>query len=46
MASSMVGALIVSTPQDVALMDVRRGVQMFNKVDVPVKYSLGILFLT
>lgn len=30
------GALIVSTPQDVALMDVRRGVNMFSKVQVPV----------
>ncbi|GMN31885.1 hypothetical protein TIFTF001_041659 [Ficus carica] len=30
------GALIVSTPQDVALMDVRRGVNMFSKVEVPI----------
>ncbi|KAF7842266.1 iron-sulfur protein NUBPL [Senna tora] len=30
------GAVIVSTPQDVALMDARRGVNMFNKVDVPI----------
>ena len=30
------GALIVSTPQDVALMDARRGVKMFSKVSVPV----------
>ncbi|XP_058746380.1 iron-sulfur protein required for NADH dehydrogenase, mitochondrial-like isoform X2 [Vicia villosa] len=34
------GALIVSTPQDVALMDARRGVQMFNKVDIPI---LGVI---
>ncbi|KAK4748118.1 hypothetical protein SAY87_014704 [Trapa incisa] len=34
------GALIVSTPQDVALIDVRRGVRMFSKVDVPI---LGIV---
>ncbi|XP_059665082.1 iron-sulfur protein required for NADH dehydrogenase, mitochondrial isoform X2 [Cornus florida] len=34
------GALIVSTPQDVALMDVRRGVNMFSKVEVPI---LGIV---
>lgn len=34
------GALIVSTPQDVALADARRGVKMFNKVDVPI---LGIV---
>ncbi|KAI4349427.1 hypothetical protein L6164_010017 [Bauhinia variegata] len=34
------GAVIVSTPQDVALMDARRGIKMFNKVDVPI---LGIV---
>ncbi len=30
------GAVIVSTPQDIALMDARRGLKMFEKVDVPV----------
>ncbi|KAJ8899415.1 hypothetical protein K2173_018389 [Erythroxylum novogranatense] len=30
------GAVIVSTPQDIALMDARRGVQMFSKVEVPI----------
>ncbi|CAH9142783.1 unnamed protein product [Cuscuta epithymum] len=34
------GGLIVSTPQDVALMDARRGVKMFSKVNVPI---IGIL---
>ncbi|CAL9023614.1 unnamed protein product [Prunus brigantina] len=34
------GALIVSTPQDVALMDARRGINMFSKVEVPI---LGIV---
>ncbi|XP_031094836.1 iron-sulfur protein NUBPL isoform X1 [Ipomoea triloba] len=34
------GGLIVSTPQDVALMDARRGAKMFSKVNVPI---LGIL---
>ncbi|KAG5514545.1 hypothetical protein RHGRI_035821 [Rhododendron griersonianum] len=34
------GALIVSTPQDIALMDARRGVNMFSKVHVPI---LGVL---
>lgn len=34
------GAVIVSTPQDLALIDARRGLAMFNKVDVPV---LGIV---
>lgn len=30
------GAIIVSTPQDIALMDARRGVNMFQKVHVPI----------
>jgi len=30
------GAVIVSTPQDIALADARRGLNMFRKVDVPV----------
>ncbi len=30
------GALIVSTPQDVALIDARKGLAMFRKVNVPV----------
>lgn len=30
------GAVIVSTPQDVALLDARRGAEMFRKVSVPV----------
>ncbi|GAV87728.1 ParA domain-containing protein/AAA_31 domain-containing protein [Cephalotus follicularis] len=34
------GALIVSTPQDVALMDARKGIKMFSKVEVPI---LGLL---
>ncbi len=34
------GAVIVSTPQDIALLDARRGLAMFQKVDVPV---LGIV---
>jgi len=32
----MAGAVIVSTPQDIALLDVRRGMTMFEKVGVPV----------
>ena len=34
------GAVIVSTPQDLALIDARKGLNMFRKVDVPV---LGII---
>ena len=30
------GAVIVSTPQDIALIDARRAVRMFEKVDIPV----------
>ncbi|KAF8841471.1 P-loop containing nucleoside triphosphate hydrolase protein [Paxillus ammoniavirescens] len=30
------GAVIVSTPQDVALADVRRGIAMFRKISVPI----------
>uniref|UniRef100_A0A8C5QMI5 Iron-sulfur cluster transfer protein NUBPL n=1 Tax=Leptobrachium leishanense TaxID=445787 RepID=A0A8C5QMI5_9ANUR len=30
------GAVIVSTPQDIALLDARRGAEMFQKVSVPV----------
>jgi ATP-binding protein involved in chromosome partitioning len=36
----LAGAVIVSTPQDLALIDARRGVAMFAKVDVPV---LGVV---
>jgi len=30
------GAVIVSTPQDIALIDARKGVTMFNKTQVPI----------
>ena len=36
----LTGAVIVSTPQDIALLDARKGLNMFRKVDVPV---LGIV---
>jgi ATP-binding protein involved in chromosome partitioning len=36
----LAGAVIVSTPQDIALLDARKGLHMFRKVDVPV---LGII---
>ena len=34
------GAVIVTTPQDIALLDARRAVHMFRKVDVPI---LGVV---
>jgi ATP-binding protein involved in chromosome partitioning len=39
-AVSLAGAVIVSTPQDLALIDARRGIAMFRRVEVPV---LGII---
>jgi ATP-binding protein involved in chromosome partitioning len=36
----LAGAIIVSTPQDLALIDARKGIGMFRRVDVPV---LGIV---
>ncbi|WP_455372401.1 iron-sulfur cluster carrier protein ApbC [Limibacillus halophilus] len=36
----LTGAVIVSTPQDIALIDAKKGLNMFRKVDVPV---LGII---
>lgn len=37
---NMAGAVIVSTPQDIALIDAVKGVNMFKRVDVPI---LGIV---
>jgi ATP-binding protein involved in chromosome partitioning len=39
-AVPLAGAVIVSTPQDLALIDARKGLAMFRRVDVPV---LGIV---
>ncbi|MGN0933041.1 P-loop NTPase [Falsigemmobacter intermedius] len=38
--SPLTGAVIVSTPQDLALIDARRGIAMFRKLEVPV---LGVI---
>ena len=38
--ATLSGAVIVTTPQDIALLDAMKGVEMFGKVDIPV---LGIL---
>lgn len=39
-ATPLSGAVIVSTPQDLALIDARRGVAMFRKTEVPI---LGVV---
>lgn len=36
----LAGAIIVSTPQDIALIDARKGLNMFRKVNVPI---LGLI---
>ena len=36
----MTGAIIVTTPQDIALLDAKKGIKMFQKVGVPI---LGIV---
>ncbi len=36
----MTGAVIVTTPQDIALLDARKGIKMFEKVSVPI---LGVV---
>ncbi|MCV6596874.1 MAG: iron-sulfur cluster carrier protein ApbC [Mangrovicoccus sp.] len=36
----LAGAVIVSTPQDIALIDARKGLNMFRKIEVPI---LGII---
>ncbi|KAI96252.1 sodium:proton antiporter [Rhodomicrobium udaipurense JA643] len=38
--ASLAGAVVVSTPQDLALIDARKGLEMFKRVNVPV---LGIV---
>jgi ATP-binding protein involved in chromosome partitioning len=38
--ASVAGAVIVTTPQDIALQDAKKGIEMFRKVEVPI---LGII---
>ncbi len=40
--AALAGAVIVSTPQDLALIDARKGLNMFRRVDVPVLALLKI----
>lgn len=39
-STRVTGAVVVTTPQDVALLDARKGIEMFNKVGVPI---LGVV---
>ena len=39
-SSKLSGSIIISTPQDIALIDARKAINMFNRVNVPV---LGII---
>ena len=34
--SRLTGSIVISTPQDVALIDARKGINMFKKVNVPI----------
>lgn len=38
--AEVAGAVIVTTPQDIALLDARKGIEMFRKVSIPV---LGVV---
>jgi len=38
--ATVAGAVIVTTPQDIALLDAQKGIEMFRKVDVPI---LGVI---
>ena len=38
--ASVAGAVIVTTPQDIALLDAQKGIEMFRKVEVPI---LGVV---
>jgi ATP-binding protein involved in chromosome partitioning len=38
--ATVAGAVIVTTPQDIALLDAQKGIEMFRKVDVPI---IGII---
>ena len=38
--ASVTGAVIVTTPQDIALLDAQKGIEMFRKVEVPI---LGVV---
>jgi len=38
--AAIAGSVIVTTPQDIALLDAKKGIEMFRKVDIPI---LGVV---
>ena len=42
----MDGAIIVSTPQEVALLDVKRGIKMFDKLGVKILGLVDMSYFT
>ena len=34
--TNVAGAIVVSTPQDIALLDARKGIDMFKRLDIPI----------
>ena len=38
------GAVIVSTPQDLALLDAKKGIEMFKKVNVPILGMIAVSY--
>ena len=43
--ATYLGVAIVSTPQDIALIDAVKGINMFRKVDVPVNSLVSFLIM-
>lgn len=37
--NTIIGAVVVSTPQDVAIIDTRKGIAMFKKIGIPVRLN-------
>ena len=44
-SSVCVGAVLVTTPQDIALLDARRGAEMFKNVNIPVGFLFTLVLI-
>lgn len=42
-SSICIGAVLVTTPQDIALLDARRGAEMFKNVNIPVSFLFALV---